>query len=178
MDLASGAYRASAIATGHDSGREYVNIGYITGHYDGKAWRLSGTVHSSLRCRWPHNPTDLNEVPVFIEDGILTVTSQGHERQVEWCDRCPPDLEWDWQEQGTCYNGTADFFVENHWERQKVIDTYCNQCPVISECLEFGATHIEDGTGIWGGLSFTTRNSRKEAEVKIESQRVRIREGL
>lgn len=178
MDLANGNYRASSIAIGHDSGREYVNMGYITGHYDGKAWRLSGTVHSSLRCPWPHNPTDLNEVPVFIQDGELLVTSRGHERTVEWCDRCPVDLDWDWQEQGTCYNGNVDFFVEHSKHRKKIIEDYCNQCPVISECLEFGISHLEGGTGIWGGISFTTRDSKQEAEARVDAQRIRIRKGI
>ncbi len=173
MDLAAGNYRASSIAIGHDSGREYVDSGYIA-----STKSRSPVVHSSLQCPGPHDGATMRRVPVVRQDGVLTIVAQGIERTVEWCDRCPVDLDWDWQEAGACYNSDVDFFPEDSGRvRKELIANYCDPCPVIRECLEFGVAS-SGTTGIWGGITFTTRDSKQEAEAKVDAQRIRIRKRI
>ena len=48
----------------------------------------------------------------------------------------------------------------------RVIETYCNPCPIKNKCREF-ATQFNMSYGIWGGTNYknrqTIRNSRRKA---------------
>lgn len=61
-----------------------------------------------------------------------------------------------WASKAICKGKTSLFFVPGTREstsdkrkRELIAMTYCQQCPVISECRDHGRRHNE--LGIWGG---------------------------
>lgn len=75
-----------------------------------------------------------------------------------------------WMERGICRNASQDhFFPEKTLggnQYKKVIETYCNVCPVKKSCLNFALDNYE--LGIWGG---TTTRGRIVIRTKIEKER-------
>jgi hypothetical protein len=62
-----------------------------------------------------------------------------------------------WQEEAACRGiDRPDLFFPEQGVNPTFARTYCPQCPVQSECLEYGI--IYDEPGIWGGK---TRKERK-----------------
>jgi hypothetical protein len=75
-----------------------------------------------------------------------------------------------WMERGTCRNAPQDqFFPEKTFggnQYKKVIETYCNVCPVKKSCLNFALDNYE--LGIWGG---TTTRARIAIRAKMVKER-------
>lgn len=175
MDLTT--LQANPILVNFENGRTHVGKAWSSGSYDRRSYQLADVIHSSLTCSSPQDAQALFQVSLYEQDGQLFATHGAVTTKVKWCTLCPEAQEWDWQEDAKC-GGLApevNFFKPDRTNRRNLIENYCNKCPVILECLEFGAT---GPSGIWGGLSFKENDSVKQREGKVEAQRVRIRAGL
>ena len=75
-----------------------------------------------------------------------------------------------WMELGTCRNAPQEqFFPEKTFggnAYKKVIETYCNVCPVKNSCFNFALDNFE--MGIWGG---TTARGRAAIRAKMVKER-------
>lgn len=75
-----------------------------------------------------------------------------------------------WMERGVCRNAPQEqFFPEKTFggnAYKKVIETYCNVCPVKNSCLNFALDNFE--LGIWGG---TTTRGRTAIRAKMVKER-------
>lgn len=75
-----------------------------------------------------------------------------------------------WMEQGACKNAPQEqFFPEKTFggtAYKKVIETYCNVCPVKNSCFNFALDNFE--MGIWGG---TTARGRAAIRAKMVKER-------
>ncbi len=70
-----------------------------------------------------------------------------------------------WQDEANCkgVNSTV-FFGEEGSTPGKGYKTFCNQCPVKAECLEYALLY--DMSGVWGGMT------EKERKRKISKTRI------
>lgn len=178
MDLT----KVNPISVSYGNGRTHVGKAWMTGGHDrSNYYQLTGTIHSSLTCSSPRDIQKMFQVSIYTQDDKLYATIGETSTEAMWCPQCPAELEWKWQDNAQC-RGTSDivdFFDEDYTKHEAMIEDFCNYCPVISDCLEFGgAMHPGRIAGVWGGISFITTDSVKQREVKVESQRVRIRQGL
>lgn len=151
-------------------GREYV------GHfYFGK---VNGSVaHATTNCPYSRMGGRGNRrLPVYREGGELRWFDARNEETAKavLCAKCPlepPSMAW--AEEAACSGVRDDGFFDSNpgsKEVERVIETYCNNCPVALECLEFGASHeIANNQAVWGGVYFV-KEARKRKPL-IEQKR-------
>ena len=133
-------------------------------------------IHSSLRCRSSAGPMRMDSTSVYEEDGELRITHRGLERTVTWCTYCPVPLDVTWHDHALCWDTDQDFFTHVPKEQAKLIELYCDDCPVIVECFEAEANNPERIGGIWGGVHFKIGRGAKRMEDIIETHRLRLKE--
>ncbi len=153
---------------------KHVGTGYATVHLDQRndsPEMVTSNVHTSVACA--RLGEEMVKVSLYYRGDQLISHHRGRDIEVEYCTFCPDHLEWDWQEQGKCYGQGVDMFPMTYVGRQDVIEQFCNQCPVVSECLDF-AVSMRATAGIWGGENFFNRERR----VEVSKQRTRLMRGL
>ncbi len=136
---------------------------------------MARTVHTSPRCGAVRHMALLELVPVYRnEDGALKATHKGRDRTVEWCEQCPPIVDYDWHQEAECRGTNEDFFTEDKEKRAQLTAIYCDHCPVAATCLD--SEPIYPGMmGIYGGLAHTVgRGSLARMKEKRDAQRIRI----
>jgi len=75
----------------------------------------------------------------------------------------PLVVHWEWQNQAACRGMDSSIFYHPTAERNAAranrtaaAKAICDQCPVITQCLDH-ALRVREPYGIWGGLSETER---------------------
>ncbi|MGS0684493.1 WhiB family transcriptional regulator [Nakamurella sp. GG22] len=75
----------------------------------------------------------------------------------------PLVVHWEWQNQAACRGMDSSTFyhptgepIDVRGNRIAAAKIICNQCPVITECLDH-ALRVREPYGIWGGLSEAER---------------------
>jgi WhiB family redox-sensing transcriptional regulator len=70
---------------------------------------------------------------------------------------------YDWQFEGACRQADPALFFSPESERgprrsarENAAKMYCNQCPVVKQCLEH-ALKVKEPYGVWGGLTTSER---------------------
>lgn len=145
--------QATSIGIGVPVDREHVGTGYVSFNFrekEGTRNISKPIVHRNLRCKRPRDNHTLEEVPLFIEDDNLKVYYDQHVQIVDWCEKCPPDLEWEWQERAACKGSDLDFIDPPLKGRGELL-AVCEGCPVVVECFKF-AISDRDNSGVWGGV--------------------------
>lgn len=137
----------------------------------------AGTAHTSSLCS-RLDVAVADRVPAYEEDGVTYVAGERTVR-VNLCTQCPPNLDQGWREEAQCRD-TLDnraFSTSLTWRdksdlspHDEFIAEYCDRCPVIQDCLEYGAgNHASNVGAVWGGVYFL---KNKEKRVKaIEKKR-------
>lgn len=81
--------------------------------------------------------------------------------------------ELNWMIKAFCHDAPLELFISagddpdaEPWYAPPEALSYCNMCPVRTECLEFATTHHE--VGVWGG---TTKYQRDQLTRKLERTR-------
>ena len=79
-------------------------------------------------------------------------------------------LAWEWQDRAACRGAwppvdMLDIGVGESHRIPKLIEGYCNHCPVVLECAEFALTDIRSTLGIWGGVYIGTQNRHKAVKA-------------
>ena len=120
--------------------------------------------HSTLRCPSSHDSTTMLRVPLFKEDGVLKISFEGAEHITSLCEKCPEDLFTDFMVDGACVGTDKDMLTPVEDEQTKLIAEFCNVCPVVVECLEYGANNY-DNIGIWGGVYLSPIKAVREAAL-------------
>lgn len=134
---------------------------------------LARVVHTSLACPLV-DPVHVEAVPLYEEEGELFVTYRGTAGQVTPCTRCP-DLDFSWVSDAACQGAVMPF--DNAEDGADFIAQYCEECPVVLECLSAGEAQYPSSAGaVWGGVFFTT--SEKKRKTAIEHRRLREEQGL
>jgi WhiB family redox-sensing transcriptional regulator len=76
-----------------------------------------------------------------------------------------------WQERAACRGADTDLFYPprgyNIHDYKKVIETYCDNCPVRQDCLDYAIENCEN-LGIWGGLPAIGRRRLKASSRKLQ----------
>lgn len=153
---------ATSIGLGIPHERKFVGLFYVAGK----------TAHASNLDSCIQ--VDIDRTPVVEQDGeyvAIESSPDRHDQVVELCERCTPlsEMDFDWHKDAACYNTALDLFFDRT-TASDAIEEYCNQCPVIRECLEAGALlDKQNATTVWGGIYFPKeRGKRLEA---IDEQR-------
>jgi hypothetical protein len=142
--------------------------GYIVvGSYDVKTTgliHLSSTVHTQYRCPGIQKDSSVVVATITERGGKLIANYRASLAQVHWCDRCPEELRWKWQDDAACYAtyppvDMIDMGQGNTGRAQKLIEEYCDVCPVQMECAEFALARPDETIGIWGGM-FIAMNTK------------------
>ncbi len=120
--------------------------------------------HTTLRCPSPYDSTTMLHVPLFEIDGELKISFEGGEYVTPLCERCPTDLPTDFMNDGACVGTDKDMLTPVKDEQTDLIAEFCNVCPVVVECLEYGANNI-DNIGIWGGVYLSPVKAAREAAL-------------
>ncbi len=141
---------------GHTSSRIQRGMVYTT-----KAGNIG---HTTLRCPSSHDSTTMLHVPLFEEGGELKIMFDGGEYATLLCEKCPEDLSTDFMDDGACRGTTEDMLTSVDEEQDRLIAQFCNVCPVVVQCLEYGANNI-DNIGIWGGIYLSPVKAVREAAL-------------
>ena len=62
-----------------------------------------------------------------------------------------------WRAQAACVGHAEYFFNDAKKTNVREAKKICAACPVQSQCLEYGLTHVE--YGVWGGLTANERRT-------------------
>ena len=62
-----------------------------------------------------------------------------------------------WREHAACAGHAEYFFNDAKKTNVREAKKICAACPVQSQCLEYGLTHVE--YGVWGGLTANERRT-------------------
>lgn len=132
-------------------GRKYLGQFYV-------GMGLGKVAHSSNICTWKRHSTGYRRLPVYQDaDGTwwYAGNDRGGEQQTRGrttvCEHCPT-LVRDWMEEAACFGVMDTRFGDGD---TSVIAEYCDACPVVLDCFEYGAAiHRENAGTIWGGLLF------------------------
>ncbi|MFF5977041.1 WhiB family transcriptional regulator [Streptomyces sp. NPDC012769] len=71
---------------------------------------------------------------------------------------------YDWQEEAACRGVSGDTFF-NDDKKDITFKTFCNECPVVGECLEYAL--IYDMKGTWGGMTERERSRIPRKNIKF-----------
>lgn len=141
-------------------GRKVVGLKYLT--------KEGTTAHTSLQCGYVDSAL-LHKRPVIEEDGERMVLIGERTRPVKDCPHCPPERgDMAWRDEAKCTD-SADprIFSNRSTVRGEFIEEYCDQCPVVRECLESGAMMDSQNVGaIWGGLYFQVNDSKRRQDIE------------
>jgi WhiB family transcriptional regulator, redox-sensing transcriptional regulator len=84
----------------------------------------------------------------------------------------PEDVEWHWQEHGSCQTADPTLFFHPQNERGaarrsrvQAAKRVCASCPVRTECADY-AIRAREPYGIWGGMS---EEEREEIYAVIDA---------
>ena len=79
---------------------------------------------------------------------------------------------WDWQIEGLCRGTNSSLFFHPDGERgpararrEARAKAVCQRCPVLEQCRKHALT-VQEGFGIWGGMS----ESERQAIIKAARQ--------
>lgn len=166
MDLREPTLVATALGTGIPNNRKAL----------GRMWVSSrrGNLHTNNQCHSPRSGREgMKLVPVFEEEGEIRYILNDVEYAGKLCENCPDYLDETWKKMAACQDTAEDFLTTKPTVRERLIEDYCNQCPVALECLEYGESNTENYGAIWGGLYFQTTfiNDRSLREEQINQRR-------
>lgn len=152
--------------------REWWGYGYVHVGAD-----VGKVVHSSMACfSGKRIGTDTRVYRVQkLDDGKLIIRSTlSQERDtftVTECPNCPPPINWDWHKQAACYGQYPAVDMHDRAKHKENIEQFCNQCPVVLQCLDFADVHQQRG-GIYGGTWIGEFNTH--ADEAIRKQRLKL----
>ncbi|MGJ9411128.1 WhiB family transcriptional regulator [Aeromicrobium sp. CF4.19] len=83
----------------------------------------------------------------------------------------PIQESYEWQHQGACNDADPSTFFSPETERgprrrarEAAAKALCEQCPVVTQCLEH-ALAVKEPYGVWGGLNATERGHLLRRDV-------------
>lgn len=131
--------------------REWWGYGYV---YIGET--VGKTLHTTLACnsgkRVDSAPRVYHVEKVGNQLVIESTTNTDRFKYVvEECEKCPPPIEWDWQDQAACFGVYPSVDMHDITMSKANIKQFCDTCPVVVECLDFAEINKQRG-GVYGGI--------------------------
>lgn len=175
MDLREPTLVATKVGTGIPVDRKALGLLWVPQGKKGQ----SRLMHMNSRCKSIRGVgrDSLRRVPAYEEEGKAYYEIENRKLRGEVCTNCPDFGDESWKNRGLCVDTGHDFLSDKPTERAKLIEKYCNQCPVVLECLEYGASDNDNCGAIWGGLYFTVNflNSTRTRDEAVNKRKGEIK---